>query len=193
MRVITFQDKYVLDFLKVNESDNPIYECKQIFFQKKQEKLFNLIANKLKDSCGIESERQVIPIWGWVVKKDLKITDDLLNELYNRAIPKCNRMVVLELEIPKEFVLLSNFEIWNDELLFNTVFYDDYEITIEEFNKLFEKQKGAVLQACFPFIAYDFVKSIRDYNDWVNRDYSQTDEWVRNAQAKGEYKEDNEE
>ena len=192
MRVITFQDKYVLDFLKVNEKDNPIYECNKVFFQKRQEKLFNMIANKLKETCGIEAERHVIPIWGWVVKKDLKITDDLLNELYNRAIPKCDRMVVLELEVPKEFVLLSNFEIWNDELLFNTIFYDDYDITEEEFNKLFEKQKGAILQVCFPFIAYAFVKSIRDYNDWVNRDYSQTDEWGKNAQAKGEYKEEEE-
>ena len=83
MRLITFQDKYVLNSL---ENKN-IYECDKIFFESKYNDLYNKFTNRMKESLGIDMNRRVIPIWCWVIQKDLELNIDVINELYDREIP----------------------------------------------------------------------------------------------------------
>lgn len=184
MRLITFQDKYVLNSL---ENKN-IYECNKIFFESKYNDLYNKFTNRMKESLGIDMNRRVIPIWCWVIQKDLELNIDIINELYDREIPKCNNLVMLELDVPKEFLFISNYDLWSD-YLFRIVFENKLEFSYEEIDKLFEKVKGAKLQASIPFITKEFIKSSKIFNNYIDRDYTQTDEWIaREKKKRGEDK-----
>ena len=109
---------------------------------------------------------------------------ELLDELYNRAVPKCDRLIALELEVPKEFVFITNFDVWYD-LKFKCRFNE--EITQEDIDKLYEKKKGARTQACIPFIDKKFIINSKDYEDYLHKDYTQTDEEIKSLQARGEF------
>lgn len=180
MRLITIQDKYVLE--ELYKKNKPIYECQVVAFKKREELLYNKMKIKMIKDLGIQSGRNFVPIWCWVVPKSQEITGDYIDELYDRMAPKCDRIVYFELDVPKELIVISNFERWSD-LLFNTAF--GKEVTDEDFNKLFEKQKGAILQACIPFIARDHILSYKDYNDFGKRDYSVTESMISDAISKG--------
>lgn len=186
MRLFTFQDKYVLDLLEYKEKNGlrPIYECTDIFFQHREQDLYNKFINKMKIALKIPYDRVVIPIWCWVVPKDQELTDEYIDELYTRYVPKCNNMVGIELNVPKEFVFLSNFQVWQD-LLFRVTFKQ--EITDSMIDKLFEKQKGAILQAAIPILDKQFIINTKIYNDHTKKDYSETDAEVAELQSRGEF------
>lgn len=186
MRLVTFQDKYVLDYLELAEAEGypTVYECKEINFLQKEEYLYNKVIDKMKEQLNIPQDRQVIPVWCWVVPKDQHLTDDYIDTLYNRYTPKCDRLTVLELDVPKEFIFITNFDLWY-ELKFRVRFKET--VTDEDIEGLFKKQKGATIQACIPFIDKKFIKSQKIIDDPMARDYSQTEDEVARLQAKGEY------
>ena len=188
MRLLTFQDKFVLDRIEVLERDNkkPIYVCNENRIRNEYENLYNKYIARMKSSLGIDSSRRVIPIWCWVIPKKLELTKEVLNDLINRETIKCNRLVALELEVPNEFCFISNFTVWND-LKFKCIF-ENNDIKDEELDELFIKQKGAILQVTLPFISKDFIKKVlMDENNYIERDYSKTDTEIKELHAKGEF------
>ena len=188
MRILTFQDKYVLETLILNKTkkiyeynDTPQYDEKHI-------DLFKRIKDKMVDTLGLDTNRYFNPIWGWVISKNTELTDEYLEEIFNRHIVSCDRLVALELDVPKEFLLISNYSVW-DDLLFKAKF--NQQISDDDFNRLFKKEHGAILQVSMPFISVDFVKSYKDYNDFMSKDYSDTDRLVKEELSKGKLKLDN--
>lgn len=186
MRLITFQDKIVIDTIEEKEKQGltPLYFCNKIFFIEKEERIYNEVIRSMKSKLGIHDNQMAIPIWCWTIPKNVEITDELLDELYNRAVPKCDRLIALELEVPKEFVFITNFDVWYD-LKFKCRFNE--EITQEDIDKLYEKKKGARTQACIPFIDKKFIINSKDYEDYLHKDYTQTDEEIKSLQARGEF------
>lgn len=182
MRIVTFQEKTVLEELILNRTSK-VFECTTQMFESRFEGLYNRMLETMKAKLALPENRQFVPIWGWVISKKTEINDAFLDELYNRHAIHSDRLVALELEVPKEFLVVSNFDVWN-ELLFKATFKQD--ITDEEYNELFVKKQGAILQVAMPFIAVDFVKSYKDYNDYTKRDYSNTDALVKKEMSKGD-------
>ena len=186
MRLVTFQDKYVTDYLEQAEVEGypTIYECKEINFLQKEENLYNKVINKMKEQLKISMERQVIPVWCWVVPKDQELNDEYIDILYNRYTPKCDTLTVLELDVPKEFIFITNFDLWYD-LKFKIRFNE--QVTDKDIEGLFIKQKGATIQACIPFIDKQFIKSCKIIDDPMRNDYSQTEDEVAQLQSKGQF------
>lgn len=185
MRLLTFQDKFVLDTIEYKKELGkfPIYECEKVNFTHKEEKLYNKFIHRMKEKLDIPMERIVLPIWAWVVPKNQEIDDEYLTELYDRMIPKCDHLVAIELDVPKELVFISNFNEWY-ELKFKCIFNKDDAEEID-IDSLFKKQKGAVLQAALPFIDEAFIVNYKDYNSYVDKDYSKTDSEIKELKKKG--------
>jgi hypothetical protein len=176
VRLITFQDKFVVDKIQF-EKENcrpPIYINKINNFQDRERYLLNKFINVMKQTLGIPENKTILPIWCWVVKRNATILDDDYNELYDRSIPSCRNMVALDLEVPDDGVFISNFDVWR-EIFCNAKF--ERNISDKDFNQLFEKQKGATLQACIPLIHESFIKKVKKFT--VDRDYSQTEEEIQ--------------
>ena len=186
MRLVTFQDKYVLDVINHKEElgNLPIYFATKPLYNPKEDKIYKLFISKMREALSLSPEQMKLPIWCWTLPKDTELTDEYLNTLYIRSVPKCNRLSAIELQIPKEFVFISNFELW-EELRFKSLFKQPIEDN--EIDKLFEKRKGAITQASIPFLSKDFIVSIKDYEDYINRDYSQTNEEIAQLQKRGEF------
>lgn len=171
MRIVSFQDKVILEEL-VLDKIKPLFECNIVVFKKREEELHNRIKNKMIGTMDIPKDRMFVPMWGWVIPKNQELTTEYLDSLYDRHAPSCDRIVAFELEVPKELLLISNFKEWQ-ELLFKCTF--NQEITDLDFDKLFEKQNGAILQVCMPFIHKAHILSYKDYNDFKSKDYSNTE------------------
>lgn len=193
MRLVTFQDMYVIDRInyKRAKGEKPIYVNNQIRFTNKEEGLYNLFVNRMKKELQIPQEKRVIPVWAWVVPKSKELTKEFLDELYCRMIPKCSNMVTMELDVPKQFLFISNFTKWFD-LLFKCKFEKDFNITDKDLDTLFVKEQGAILQAAMPFIADDFITNVYYENKYKDADYSKTEREVQDdiAKLKGENKYD---
>lgn len=183
MRLLTLQDKIVIEQLYEDNMD--LYECQHIEFKKREELLYNKMKIKMIKDLGIPGTRTFVPIWCWVVPKDKEINTEYIDELYNRMAPNCDRIVAIELEIPKEFIIISNFDHWK-ELLFNVTFGID--VSEADFQKLFEKQKGATLQATIPFISKDHIVKYIDFNDFKSKPYEATESMINDMVKKGSIK-----
>lgn len=173
MRLITFQDKYVIDKIEYEEENGrlPIYINNNFYFNKKQEAFILKFKERMKKELKLP--KLATPIFCWVVKKNEEITDELINELYLRYIPKCGRLTMIELEVPNDGVFISNYEIWS-RLMFNLQI--NKGLKDDDFEELFAKQKGAVIQAVIPFIHKRFITSYKIMDDILARDYSQTEQ-----------------
>ena len=143
-----------------------------------------MLFSEMRKRLNIPDDKMISPVWCWGVRKTEELTDEFLNELYNRFTPKCDRMVCIELDVPKDYIFITNFEVWYD-LLFKCKF--NQQINTEDFNKLFEKQKNVITQICIPFIHNDFIVSVKDYEDYLNHDYSQTDSEIELLHKRGEF------
>lgn len=185
-RLVTFQDKYILDLFEIQKRSNKkqIYIQENNYFRNIECNLLQKFITEMKTKLGIPEDRFMLPIWCWVVPKSQELTDEYILELYSRSVPKCGRIVLLELEVPKNFVLLSNYSVWED-LLFSCNITRNPDVKDEEFNKLFEKRKGSILQASLPFLSKDFIIKVKDYNNYLDRDYSNTDNEIKELQSKG--------
>lgn len=176
MRLVTFQDQYVIDKIKFEEEEGrvPVYINNHFYFTKKEEPLILKFKDKMKDAIKIK--KLATPIFCWVIKKDQELTDEFIDELYVRYIPKCRNIVVIELDVPDEGVFVSNYDVWS-KIIFNLQI--NKTMSDEEFNLLFKRQKGATLQACIPFIHKRFIKSYKIIDNVFDRDYSDTESEVQ--------------
>ncbi len=180
MRLLTFQDKIVIDTIEQKEEDGNlgIFESDKKNWNNKEDELYDLYIKRMKDSLDIPEDRDVVPIWAWVVPKSQEIDDEYLLELYERMIPKANSLVAIEMEVPKEFIFVSNFDEWYN-LKFECAFNKEFDIEDSDLDILFKKQKNAILQTSLPFITRDFITDYIDYNNYVDRDYSKTEDEVK--------------
>ena len=178
MRILTFQDKIVINAIRDKEIDKlmPVYECKNIFFSKREEDLFNMMITYMRNKLNIPKDRIFMPIWGWVVPKDIVIDKEYIDTLFNRYIPKCHDLLAMELEVPNDLVVISNYSVW-ESLLFKLLF-EEKPINIDDFEKLFVKQKGAILQASIPFIHRNHIVNMTTFENYTN-DFSQTDKEIK--------------
>ena len=127
--------------------------------------------------CWQMEEREIslkgrCPMWAWSHKPDMRLTAHSWRGAHG--------VVRLELEVPDELVLLSNFEAWH------CVLNDHYLVTNdEELEKMFDYPRDEVVaswqkifdlkhcsgvpgycdwaQATFPTIELDYIISVRDY------------------------------
>ena len=177
MRLITFQDRYVLEKIKFEEENErpPMYLAKELYFEEKEMYIINKFINRMKESINFPKDKKLIPIWCWKTVKSDNI-DDKIKMYFERFRPKAKELVLLDLEVPNDGVFISNFNIWRN-ILCDLKF--DRFVSDEKFEKLFEKQKGAILQGCIPFIYKDFVNGVRYLNRYIDKDYSRTDEEIR--------------
>lgn len=185
MRLITFQDIFVIKKIQFEQAEKrpPVYFNREIIFQQREMTAVNKLIDMMKTSLNLPMDRQIVPIWCWVVPKSKEVDDDYLNELYDRFIPHCKRLTMYELEVPNDGVMVTNFDVW-DEIFFNLKFGID--VSDELFNKLFEKQKGARLQACIPFIHKDFITKIKYFNRGKDGDYKDTENEIQKMIDNGE-------
>ena len=190
MRLMTFQDRTILSIINYNkESGNYAMYAPDKDYNDTNEKeiqLMKMLTEKIKSYMHIDQRRHLIPVWCWVMRRQDDIDDmDYINDMFIRHIPRAKKLMALELEVPKENVFLMNYLIW--EQIYCDVKFDR-DINKELFNKLFEKKKGATLQACIPFILEDYIvkKKIirRDISE--NRLYPMTDSEIRNLINNGE-------
>lgn len=175
MRLVTFQDKYVLDKIKFEEENGrvPVFINNKFYFNKKQEPFILKFKERMKKELKLP--RLATPIFCWVIKKNDELTDELIDELYLRYIPKCRVITLIELDVPNDGVFISNYDIWT-KIMFNLQINKD---VVKDFDKLFEKQKGATLQAAIPFIHKKFIKSYKILDNVLERDYSKTEEEIQ--------------
>lgn len=181
MRLLTFQDKYVLEEL-VLKQNKPMYECKVVAFKNREEALYNKVRDRMIEVLDIPKDRYFVPIWCWVIPKNQEITPEYLDEIYDRHVPSCDRIVSFELDVPKELLMISNYEHWQD-LLFKTAF--GQTVSDDDFDLLFARKPGAILQVCIPFIHKNHITTYKDYNDFNGRDYSNTDALMHKEIADG--------
>lgn len=177
MRLITFQDRYVLEKIKFEEENErpPMYLAKELYFEEKEMYIINKFINRMKEVINFPKDKKLIPIWCWKTVKSDNI-DDKIKMYFERFRPKAKELVLLDLEVPNDGVFISNFNIWRN-ILCDLKF--DRFVSDEKFEKLFEKQKGSILQGCIPFIYKDFVNGVRYLNRYIDKDYSRTDEEIR--------------
>lgn len=180
VRLITFQDLSILNTLKYHNTFESSQDPSYI-----EEDLINKFTLKMKESLGIDKEREFYPLWAWVPKKDELFDDNTLEKFISLSTPKANNLCALELLVPKEFVFISNFDLW-DSYRFKIRFESEGIITDEEIDKLFEKCKGARLQASLPFITKEWVSQSKKYYDPMKFDYSQTDNFIKEKIKSGQ-------
>lgn len=178
MRLVTFQDKYVLDKLEFEQEEGrpPAFFNTKLYFQDREMNIVNKLINEMKTQLKIPMERRMIPIWCWVVPKNMELLKPDIEELYNRHIPSCKEMIFLDLIVPDDGIFITNYDIWYDILL-DMKF--SRHISEEGFQKLFEKKKGATLQACIPFIHKSFIKNVTYFDRYIDREYFKTEKELK--------------
>ena len=155
MMIHTFQSKECFDVLVSGRE----YFCdgRKLVFGKDFRPAYTYIIEKMKER-GIKTR---YPIWGWIkhnkYKKPRKFQD----------------YVCLKLDVPDKLVLQSDFDMWhcvlNDfPILDLNEEYDQYdkfskskqkEIKIKSWENIFNIKKSKYVQACFPSIKLEYVKS----------------------------------
>lgn len=182
IRLITFQDVIVTTTLESYSA----YESQKEYIGFTEKMLFDKFKARMKAALKIDPNRNIYPIWCWIPKKDEKFEDDeTIRNYMELSTPKGDNIEVLELSVPKEFVFVSNFDLWN-EYRFKVRFETGGVITDAQINKLFEKQKGARLQAAIPIITKDHIIKRKLLYDPMKFDYSETEATILNRQQSGE-------
>lgn len=186
MRLVTFQDRFILEKINWEEKKGkiPLFLCNKVNFLDREVPMVIKFIDKMKEALKINKERDMIPIWCWVVPKNQELTDEYLLELYSRYIPNCKNIYMYELEVPNEHVFITNFEVWED-ILFKLKFR--MEVSDELFNRLFQKQKGAIIQASIPFIHKDYIKNMQEINR-IENNYEKTEREVSELISQGSIK-----
>lgn len=187
MRLVTFQDIFVIKKIiyEQQENNSPVFFNREINFQEREMYVFNKFVDKMKQKLQLPMDRPMLPIWCWVVRKNQELDNDFINELYDRSIPHCKQLTLYELEVPDDGVFISNFDVWK-EISFNMKF--SIPVDNNMFNRLFEKQKGATLQACIPFIHKQFITGIKYFNRAIDGNYKETEEEISKLIEQGEIK-----
>ena len=178
MRLLTFQDKFVISKVEYEEEEQrtPVYLNNQLYFQEREMELINKFINRMKDEINFPKDKKMIPIWCWVTVKSMVISKEVIERHYERFTPSAKNMILLDLEVPNDGCFVTNFDVWK-EILFNIKF--NKPVSDSLFEQLFEKRKGAILQACIPFIHKSFIKDVRYFYRSKDYDYSKTEEEIQ--------------
>ena len=185
MRLITFQDKYVLAKIEFEKENNrsPVFLNKRINFQEREMYIVNKFIERMKEKINYPKDKKLIPIWCWMIVKSTTINKEVIERHYERFTPSAKNMVLLDLEVPKDGCFVTNFGVWK-EILFNLKF--NRPVPDSLFEKLFQKQKGAIVQVCIPFIHESFIKDKRYFYRSIDYDYKQTEEEIQEMIKNGE-------
>ena len=185
MRLITFQDRYVLSKIQYEKENNrsPIYTSNELRCQSREIDTYKKFIEVFRERIKFPKDKLLIPIWCWVIVKKTKINKEVIFRHYERFRPKAENIVLLDLEVPNDGVFITSFSAWLN-ILFNIKF--NKKVTDEMFNELFEKKPGSIIQACIPFIHESFIKEVRYLNSYKERDYSRTEKEIQELIESGE-------
>lgn len=120
------------------------------------------------------------PVWAWYRFDGKEKKPDLRHSCYG---PRGEKMVCLELEVPGEKVLLSDFDLWHfplngwwlDECFFDEYSEEDYDKNHEWFKSLSTEEQDALKEK-----SWEQIFDITPYeNDWIKKgEYVQAVFWV---------------
>jgi hypothetical protein len=134
MRLWSIQSEEIYELLKQNKTFWCDINKSEIASEDDFKKAYNWMKNKMTKILDIEKD--VYPIWAWYKYNGKNKQPDLRTSGYAQRGSKC---VCLEIEIPDERVLLSDFDLWHIVLM--DTFYCKNEKDEEWFENLCREQK----------------------------------------------------
>lgn len=136
---------------------------------------YNWLVEAMKARIGNPPEGVSYPVWAWYMKDGVRKQPDLRKERWQNG-RKGERYVCMEIDIPEEKFVLSDFDSWNDILLGGLLSDSEEEDNRleQEYNSLPDKERKAYRDKNWERV---FDLSYVD-NDWVHRgDWIQATFW----------------
>ena len=140
---------------------------------------YNWLVKKLEEKYPKPKNVQY-PIWAWFRFNSKEKKPDLRHSCYG---PRGEKMVCLELEVPDEKVLLSDFDLWHfplnnwwlDDCFHDGYYEEDYDKNHKWFKSLSEDEQRKEKEK-----SWEQIFNIEPYeNDWISRGkYVQAVFWV---------------
>ena len=130
---------------------------------------YDWLVSQMKKRIGLPPSGVKYPVWAWKRWRKDRVMPDLRFERWNCGC-KGDKFFRLELEIPDEKVLLSDFDAWG--IILNEGLLSETEAECEELRRIYkllspDKQKemrNKNWQGVFDITAFE--------NDWCERGYS---------------------
>ena len=152
------------------------YICDEKYIDPYFKKAYNWLVSQMEYRIGERPKGVTYPIWAWHTMNWKHKKPDLRESGYGEKGTKC---VCMEIEVPDNEVLLSDFDAWhsvlNDGYFENSKSEEEWGILHNEFDKLsIEEQKRVKLKS------WNKIFDISPFkNDWVHKgEYIQATFWV---------------
>ena len=159
-----------VEFYEQLIKDKILYNDKKYIMSGSFQYAYDYMKKCMQDRKNIQLKDSQNPIFAWQMYDGECKKPDLRRKNHTN---KGQKSVCLELEVPDELALLSNFDYWhlclnlsemiseNEGLKLDKSVLEKFKIYDE--SELFDVQNDEVLfvQACIPFIKIDFVKKVQ--------------------------------
>lgn len=149
-------------------------------------KMYDWLALQMKERIGEPPEGIIYPVWAWHTQSSKHQKPDLRSERWSNGYDG-DKFVCLEIEVPDEQVLLSDYDLWSlillDVLITETEEEDNeiektykaltpekqLELKYENWKRVFDvtpfdnawMRRGAWIQATFWSLKKDMIKKVR--------------------------------
>lgn len=148
--------------------------------------MYDWLAAQMKERIGPPPEGVIYPVWAWYQNRGKRQKPDLRSERWTNGYAD-DKFVCLEIEVPDEQVLLSDFDLWglilNDALISETEAEDveqdriyqalspdqQRQMKYENWKRVFDitpldnvwMRRGYWIQANFWILTSDMIKKVR--------------------------------
>ena len=164
-----------------------VVEFTEIFSQSLVE-MYNWLVLQMKKRIGDPPEGVIYPVWAWHTQRSKRHKPDLCSERWANGYDE-EKFVCLEIEVPDEQVLLSDFDLWSlillDSIITETEEEDhklteiykeltpqkQLEMKYKNWNRVFDvtpfenewTRRGSWIQATFWVLTKDMIKKVRHF------------------------------
>ena len=148
--------------------------------------MYNWLVQQMKERIGEPPEGIIYPVWAWHTQRSKHQKPDLRSERWSNGYDG-DKFVCLEIEVPDEQVLLSDYDLWSlillDVLITETEEEDNeiektykalppekqLKLKYENWKRVFDvtpfdnawMRRGAWIQATFWSLKKDMIKKVR--------------------------------
>ena len=150
--------------------------------------MYNWLVLQMKKRIGDPPEGVIYPVWAWHTQRSKRHKPDLRSERWANGYDG-EKFVCLEIEVPDEQVLLSDFDLWSlillDSIITETEEEDhklteiykgltpqkQLEMKYKNWNRVFDvtpfenewTRRGSWIQATFWVLTKDMIKKVRHF------------------------------
>lgn len=146
---------------------------------------YDWLVQQMKEQIGVPPEEVIYPVWAWYMQNSKHQKPDLRSERWCYGSGG-ERFVCLEIEVPDEQVLLSDFDLWGIILNNGLISETEEDITLEKiyqslppdqqlemkyenWKRVFDislldttwMRRGEWIQATFWLLTKDMIKDVR--------------------------------